>query len=310
MSGKYGTSNAGAESVGFGSNKVYKEGGEMKRRCLSRSHDFNPEEKMCLDRPEWYAIGIMGLQRFYKKLGWSGGECSVFTDNVSYRNRTYRIIATRLHIGRPIIESMRSFQSNPLEMKDAEGPILDESLENRAFGCRCCDQIPLKNVNMIPCRLLAIFSVMKSVFYNDGGELRMHGKEFEEDAWATLKNLFFFIMPYRDKQRMPVRSLFGFIEYAGATWGKSFLDTFDDQKCMKKVVPSSRSKATEDIISIGSFVKVLGLNQYVLVRGEAIKDNMANENVPSSFTATTETTSTLPPPPPPPQQSTVHRDIW
>ncbi|GJY62209.1 hypothetical protein Tco_0462866 [Tanacetum coccineum] len=39
-------------------------------------------------------------------------------------------------------------------------------------------------------------------------------------------------------------------------------------------------------------------------------DNMANENVPSSFTVTTETTSTLPPPPPPPQQSTVHRDIW
>ncbi|GJW77702.1 hypothetical protein Tco_0139384 [Tanacetum coccineum] len=39
------------------------------------------------------------------------------------------------------------------------------------------------------------------------------------------------------------------------------------------------------------------------------RDNMANENVPSSFTATTETTSTLPPPPPPPQQSTVHRDI-
>ncbi|GKB99869.1 hypothetical protein Tco_0986006 [Tanacetum coccineum] len=35
-------------------------------------------------------------------------------------------------------------------------------------------------------------------------------------------------------------------------------------------------------------------------------DNMANENVPSSFTATTETTSTLPPP----QQSTVHREIW
>ncbi|GJR23166.1 retrovirus-related pol polyprotein from transposon TNT 1-94 [Tanacetum coccineum] len=39
-------------------------------------------------------------------------------------------------------------------------------------------------------------------------------------------------------------------------------------------------------------------------------DNMANENVPSSFTATTKTTSTLPPPPPPLQQSTVHRDIW
>ncbi|GKA49310.1 hypothetical protein Tco_0742383, partial [Tanacetum coccineum] len=39
-----------------------------------------------------------------------------------------------------------------------------------------------------------------------------------------------------------------------------------DQKCMKKVVPSSRSKATKDIISIGSFVEVLVLNHYVFVR--------------------------------------------
>ncbi|GJY38582.1 hypothetical protein Tco_0424946 [Tanacetum coccineum] len=38
-------------------------------------------------------------------------------------------------------------------------------------------------------------------------------------------------------------------------------------------------------------------------------DNMANENVPPSFIATTKTTSTLPPPSSPsPQQ--VHRDIW
>ncbi|GJW42199.1 hypothetical protein Tco_0070998 [Tanacetum coccineum] len=40
----------------------------------------------------------------------------------------------------------------------------------------------------------------------------------------------------------------------------------DDQKCMKKLEPSSRSMATEDIISIGSFVEVLVLNDYVLVR--------------------------------------------
>nr|GEY92913.1 hypothetical protein [Tanacetum cinerariifolium] len=40
----------------------------------------------------------------------------------------------------------------------------------------------------------------------------------------------------------------------------------DDQKCMKKVEPSSRSKAIEDIISIGSFVEALVLNHYVLVR--------------------------------------------
>ncbi|GKB73651.1 hypothetical protein Tco_0935063 [Tanacetum coccineum] len=70
---------------------------------------------------------------------------------------------------------------------------------------------------------------------------------------------------------------------SSATWGKSFLDTFevqenevfqdmqliqklrDDQKCMKKFEPSSRSKGTEDIISIGSFVELLVLNHYVLV---------------------------------------------
>ncbi|GKA78736.1 hypothetical protein Tco_0785273, partial [Tanacetum coccineum] len=36
----------------------------------------------------------------------------------------------------------------------------------------------------------------------------------------------------------------------------------DDQKCMKKVEHSSRSKAIEDIISIGSFMEVLVLNHY------------------------------------------------
>ncbi|GJX28075.1 hypothetical protein Tco_0236154 [Tanacetum coccineum] len=40
----------------------------------------------------------------------------------------------------------------------------------------------------------------------------------------------------------------------------------DDQKCMKKVEHSSRSKATKDIINIGSFMEVLVLNHYVLVR--------------------------------------------
>nr|GEX23385.1 hypothetical protein [Tanacetum cinerariifolium] len=40
----------------------------------------------------------------------------------------------------------------------------------------------------------------------------------------------------------------------------------DDQKCMKKVEPSSRSKAIQDIISIGSFMEAHVLNHYVLVR--------------------------------------------
>nr|GEV79389.1 reverse transcriptase domain-containing protein [Tanacetum cinerariifolium] len=40
----------------------------------------------------------------------------------------------------------------------------------------------------------------------------------------------------------------------------------DDKKYMKKVEPSSRSKAIEDIISNGRFVEALVLNHYVLVR--------------------------------------------
>nr|GEU79050.1 reverse transcriptase domain-containing protein [Tanacetum cinerariifolium] len=51
--------------------------------------------------------------------------------------------------------------------------------------------------------------------------------------------------------------------------GSDILRTFklrDDQKCMKKVEPSSISKAVEDIISIGSFGEALVLNHYVLVR--------------------------------------------
>ncbi|GKB04398.1 reverse transcriptase domain-containing protein, partial [Tanacetum coccineum] len=36
----------------------------------------------------------------------------------------------------------------------------------------------------------------------------------------------------------------------------------DDQKCMKKVEHSSISKASKDIISIGSFMEVLVLNHY------------------------------------------------
>nr|GEW31698.1 hypothetical protein [Tanacetum cinerariifolium] len=40
----------------------------------------------------------------------------------------------------------------------------------------------------------------------------------------------------------------------------------DDQKCMKKFEPSCKSKAIEDIISIGSFIEALVLNHYALVR--------------------------------------------
>ncbi|GKD39190.1 hypothetical protein Tco_1259397 [Tanacetum coccineum] len=46
----------------------------------------------------------------------------------------------------------------------------------------------------------------------------------------------------------------------------SCLFQYFSYKYMKKFEPSSRSKATEDIISIGSFMEVLVLDHYVLVR--------------------------------------------
>ncbi|GKC12114.1 hypothetical protein Tco_1008896 [Tanacetum coccineum] len=58
--------------------------------------------------------------------------------------------------------------------------------------------------------------------------------------------------------------------------------------------------------TIRSDGQILLFNAWVPI-GKALT---ASADVPSSFTATTETTSTLPPSPPPLQQSTVHRDIW
>ncbi|GJY06508.1 zinc finger, CCHC-type containing protein [Tanacetum coccineum] len=68
---------------------------------------------------------------------------------VSYRNRTYRIIATEFAYWAPNIESMEvNSESNPLERKDAEGPSLDESLENEEhLDVDSCDSDSPKNVN-------------------------------------------------------------------------------------------------------------------------------------------------------------------
>nr|GEV78718.1 integrase, catalytic region, zinc finger, CCHC-type, peptidase aspartic, catalytic [Tanacetum cinerariifolium] len=78
----------------------------------------------------------------------------------------------------------------------------------------------------------------------------------------------------------------------------------DDQKCMKKVEPSSRPKTIEDIISIGSFVEALVLNHYVLVRKILTKQSIAvpistrertqtvNQSVATSFKKTVATDST------------------
>ncbi|GKB78654.1 hypothetical protein Tco_0945549 [Tanacetum coccineum] len=105
------------------------------------SHDFIPDER-CV----W--IDLVGLPlaswapEVYKKLGGRWGS-SVFTD------MTYRIIATEFAYWAPNIESIEvNSESNPLERKDAEGPSLDESLENEEhLDVDSCDSDSHKNVN-------------------------------------------------------------------------------------------------------------------------------------------------------------------
>ncbi|GJY85579.1 hypothetical protein Tco_0499605 [Tanacetum coccineum] len=137
------------------------------------SHDFIPDER-CV----W--IDLVGLPlaswapEVYKKLGGRWGS-SVFTDMVSdgpmshgkvcvlteslhrviesfivsYRNRTYRIIATEFAYWAPNIESMEvNSESNFSGKEDAEGPSLDESLENEEhLDVDSCDSDSPKNVN-------------------------------------------------------------------------------------------------------------------------------------------------------------------
>ncbi|GJY69050.1 hypothetical protein Tco_0472032 [Tanacetum coccineum] len=79
---------------------------------------------------------------------------------VSYRNRTYRIIATEFAYWAPNIESMEvNSESNPLERKDAEGPSLDESLENEEHldVDSCVSDSPIRILTMITCRLPSRF---------------------------------------------------------------------------------------------------------------------------------------------------------
>ncbi|GJZ04386.1 hypothetical protein Tco_0537661 [Tanacetum coccineum] len=81
--------------------------------------------------------------------GHAGKSCKSFI--VSYRNRTYRIIATEFAYWAPNIESMEvNSESNPLERKDAEGPSLDENLENEEhLDVDSCDSDSPKNLTMI-----------------------------------------------------------------------------------------------------------------------------------------------------------------
>ncbi|GJZ49289.1 hypothetical protein Tco_0603479 [Tanacetum coccineum] len=89
------------------------------------SHDFIPDER-CV----W--IDLVGLPlaswapEVYKKLVVESLHRVIESFIVSYRNRTYRIIATEFAYWAPNIESMEvNSESNPLERKDAEGCIKD-----------------------------------------------------------------------------------------------------------------------------------------------------------------------------------------
>ncbi|GKB27658.1 hypothetical protein Tco_0867059 [Tanacetum coccineum] len=174
------------------------------------SHDFIPDER-CV----W--IDLVGLPlaswapEVYKKLGGRWGS-SVFTDMVSdgpmshgkvcvlteslhrviesfivsYRNRTYRIIATEFAYWAPNIESMEvNSESNPLERKDAEGLSLDESLENEEHL-----DVDKEDVRGVESDLVDSFEEGEirddSVLYNDGCIKDCMEKNLEDDAGEIL----------------------------------------------------------------------------------------------------------------------------
>ncbi|GJW20135.1 hypothetical protein Tco_0030757 [Tanacetum coccineum] len=154
MSGKIRvTSNAGSRICGGcrNCNKVYKESGNEAVLSISVDDciDLRCMERSILalnERCVW--IDLVGLPlaswalEVYKKLG---GRSFI----VSYRNQNYRIIATEFAYWAPNIESIEvNSESNPLERKDAEGPSLDESLENEEhLDVDSCDSDSPKNVN-------------------------------------------------------------------------------------------------------------------------------------------------------------------
>ncbi|GJW21683.1 hypothetical protein Tco_0032305 [Tanacetum coccineum] len=108
------------------------------------SHDFIPDERCVWIDPGGSAIGK----------SWSRESLHRVIESfiISYRNRTYCIIATEFAYWAPNIESMEvNSESNPLERKDAEGPSLDESLENEEhLDVDSCDSDSPKKLTMIP----------------------------------------------------------------------------------------------------------------------------------------------------------------
>ncbi|GJX40159.1 hypothetical protein Tco_0255149 [Tanacetum coccineum] len=110
-------------------------------------------------------------------------RCRIVT-KVSYRNRTYRIIATEFAYWAPNIESMEvNSESNPLERKDAEGPSLDESLENEEhLDVDSCDSDSPKNVNNDS--VSPLVGIAREVDVR--GVERIAWKRFEDDAGEVL----------------------------------------------------------------------------------------------------------------------------
>ncbi|GJV40733.1 hypothetical protein Tco_1419173 [Tanacetum coccineum] len=155
MSGKYGTSNAGAESVGVSDcNKVYKDAGNEAVHVLSPVERLDSMMLSLECWGTWYgmefdskdqakASDFKALKEIFLKFkdvphDFIPDEKSLHrvieSFIVSYRNQTYRIIATEFAYWAPNIESIEvNSESNPLERKDAEGPSLDESLEMRSI---------------------------------------------------------------------------------------------------------------------------------------------------------------------------------
>ncbi|GKB04245.1 hypothetical protein Tco_0832388 [Tanacetum coccineum] len=161
----------------------------------------------------WVLQLLLGLPEVYKMLGGLAvGRSMVYTDMVIVGPMSNGVVVA---YWAPNIESMEvNSESNPLERKDAEGPSLDESLENvKHLDVDSCDSDSPKNVNNdsvspssrilreedvrgVESDLVDTFEEGEirddSVLYNDGCIKDCMEKNLEDDAGEILGVHFFF----------------------------------------------------------------------------------------------------------------------
>ncbi|GKC01785.1 RNA-directed DNA polymerase, eukaryota [Tanacetum coccineum] len=205
MSGKYGTCNAGAESVGGGrivtrasKTYVFWDSMMLSRLCWGNdgfwlefdSIDQVESVKILQMQPGGSAIALWAPAVYKEVLGSFVDSLHRVIESfrVSYRNRTYRIIATEFAYWAPNIESMEvNSESNPLERKDAEDSPKNVNNDSVSPSSRVLRE---EDVRGVESDLVDSFEEGEirddSVLYNDGCIKDCMENNLEDDAGEIL----------------------------------------------------------------------------------------------------------------------------